>query len=708
MPVVTLSKLNSVTQDTFVESFAPTNTQGTSTVIRVGHSSSPGNIRGLLKFDLGLVPNDAIINSATLKLKQSYTNNGAGGQLDIHKITGIWDNSTNWNTQPPFDTTPSASFTVAANGLYTVDIKNLVQDWVNGATNNGLLIKRQDESVVHYVEFDSFDHTTNTNRPILEIDYTIPTTGKKQVEYVGQSNSYSSAEVSSITPTIPTGAVSGDYLIAHWIIYSETSTFALPPGWSLLSNGTGQAWRYVIAYKKMQTGETAPTFQITSAAKYTTIVLYAFRNVKSVLNTSQANTGTVTAYMPPAPINVSVDKALFVLSNWNAIGYTATPPLSYAEKEDFQNARGGFEMSIRYLHTLRTQTVSDMTTTLNAASNGVAGVFVLEPITNNPPTLTLTSPSNNLVLSEGNTLQIGGSATDSDSGNVVTIKYKVNNGTARALQSGVSNGSTPISFAKTLTYSNKRLWDGATDVVGADLAEGTNHTLAVWAEDDQPGGVSSQVTRTFTVIHNRPPTISGSNTNLGTISTPPSQTYTVTEPEGDGFTVTEKINGQLIRTFAGGAGRQETVTIPHDKWIRLDLDTPHTLTVEATDSKGLMSTRTYTFVRTETHIEFMLDFDNPDVAAHFTLDGMPERVLVTLEKYLPTGAEIESVKVCNNAFDASPTWEDATSAVRGGRGYLFTNTVKTAADWGINIWVVLAKGTAAERVLLNGYGGAFD
>ncbi|MCG6197330.1 hypothetical protein H1215_09095, partial [Anoxybacillus sp. LAT_38] len=143
-------------------------------------------------------------------------------------------------------------------------------------------------------------------------------------------------------------------------------------------------------------------------------------------------------------------------------------------------------------------------------------------------------------------------------------------------------------------------------------------------------------------------------------------TYSVTDPEGNPFTITEKIDGKVIRSFEGVPGRKETVTIPHDLWIRLDLDTPHSLTVEATDSKGLTSTRTFTFTRKETHIEFMLDFDNPDVEAHFTLDGMPKRVLVTLERYLPPGSSIEFVRVCNNAMDQSPTWEDMTAAVLAG------------------------------------------
>ncbi len=327
-------------------------------------------------------------------------------------------------------------------------------------------------------------------------------------------------------------------------------------------------------------------------------------------------------------------------------------------------------------------------------------------ILNQLPIVILTT-GDGQILTEGAVLWVEGSVSDFDADNNVLAKYQINNGPIRNLQSGLSDGVTPISFARGLTYRNKRIWDGVTDVIGVDLVEDAEHILRVWAEDDQ-GGKSAEVIRKFRVVWNRPPAIDGQNENLGTLMVPPSKNYTVTEPEGNPFTVTEKINGVVIRTFEGVTGRQEIVTIPHDQWIRLDLNMPHELTVEATDNNGLTSTRTFTFTRTETHIEFLLNFDNQDVAVHFTPDGMPKRVLVTLERYLPPGASIESVKVCNNALDAEPTWEDATAAVTAGRGYLFTNQTKTAQDWRIDIWVVIAKGTATERVRLDGFGGAFD
>ncbi len=331
----------------------------------------------------------------------------------------------------------------------------------------------------------------------------------------------------------------------------------------------------------------------------------------------------------------------------------------------------------------------------------------IDYVANSVPVIEVLSPVDNQTLTENSTLSVAGSALDQDVDNAVTIKYRINGGTIRNIASGVSDGSTPLSFARDLKYTSKRMYDGAVDVAEADLAENTDHTLTVWAEDDK-GGKSAEVTRKFRVVWNRPPTISGQNSDLGTLTERPTVTYSAVDPEGNSFTFTEYVNGQQIRSFAGAGGQQNTFELTHDAWIKLDLDVQHQLKIVATDSAGISAERVYTFTRTETHLEFMLDYNNPDVAAFFTVDGMPERILFTLERYLPPDSEIESVLVTNNYLDASPTWEDARNAVIGGRGYIFTNKTKTAADWGICVWVTLAKGSATQRVHVYGYGGAFD
>nr|WP_051354519.1 hypothetical protein [Aneurinibacillus aneurinilyticus] len=180
----------------------------------------------------------------------------------------------------------------------------------------------------------------------------------------------------------------------------------------------------------------------------------------------------------------------------------------------------------------------------------------------------------------------------------------------------------------------------------------------------------------------------------------PSKAYTVTEPEKDAFTVTEKINGKVIRSFAGVDGQENTIAIPHDIWIRLQPGIQHKLVIEATDSKGMAATRTYTFVRQETKLEF-------ELKQPFITDVAAKRILVTLDAVVPNGATMK-IEACNNAFDASPAWEDITNHVRFNRGFLFTNTEKTAERWGVNIRFIFEKGTANSQVIVNGFGGAFD
>ncbi|MED1642173.1 hypothetical protein P4U99_02940 [Brevibacillus agri] len=309
---------------------------------------------------------------------------------------------------------------------------------------------------------------------------------------------------------------------------------------------------------------------------------------------------------------------------------------------------------------------------------------------------------------EGNAYQIVGSASDADAGDVVTVKYKINTSAARAIASGVSDGSTPISFARTLTYSGKRMYDGAVDVAGADLAENVDHVLTVWAEDDK-GGKSAEVTRKFRVVWNRPPTISGENSNLGIMEEPPSVEYTVTDPETNPFTITEKINGEVIRTFAGAAGQQETVTIPPDMWLRLEPGVQHELTIEAADSQGMTAIRTYTLTRFVDKIIFTMDFETmpQETKDFFTTDVAAKRLLLTPIWELPPGA-ILLVEVCNNAYDAEPTWDDATIVVKLNRAHLFSNETKTADKWGINFRFQIEKGSASQPIYLKGVGGAFD
>ena len=65
------------------------------------------------------------------------------------------------------------------------------------------------------------------------------------------------------------------------------------------------------------------------------------------------------------------------------------------------------------------------------------------------------------------------------------------------------------------------------------------------------------------------------------------------------------------------------------------------------------------------------------------------------------GATSVQVFATNNAYDASPKWEDVTQAYLNNTPYSFNNATKTASSWGMQLRVVVTK-TNAPAVCLKG------
>ncbi|WP_425622479.1 hypothetical protein ACPT9H_17940 [Brevibacillus borstelensis] len=213
-------------------------------------------------------------------------------------------------------------------------------------------------------------------------------------------------------------------------------------------------------------------------------------------------------------------------------------------------------------------------------------------ILNQQPTVTLTTADGQM-LTEGATLQVEGSAMEFDVDNNVLVKYRINSGPTRNLASGVSDGVTPLSFARVLTYRNKRIWDGAADVVGIDLAENTDHVLKVWAEDDQ-GGKSDEITRQFRVSHNNPPAMTvDAFTPVHPGLIPPdliTLSGTVSDPDGNTVTVTGKVNNGAPQTLLSGvSGGNWSFSFP----VSALQEGGNTITITATDQFGSSTVKTF-------------------------------------------------------------------------------------------------------------------
>ena len=79
---------------------------------------------------------------------------------------------------------------------------------------------------------------------------------------------------------------------------------------------------------------------------------------------------------------------------------------------------------------------------------------------------------------------------------------------------------------------------------------------------DSAGAESAYTTGTErTVTNNRPPVISGKDTNLGSFTaTPPSYEYTVTDADGHQVKVVEKLDGATLRSYTATLGATNTLS----------------------------------------------------------------------------------------------------------------------------------------------------
>ncbi len=110
-------------------------------------------------------------------------------------------------------------------------------------------------------------------------------------------------------------------------------------------------------------------------------------------------------------------------------------------------------------------------------------------------------------------------------------------------------------------------------------------------------------------------------------------------------------------------GHTNTLTIGSEAWLKV-VNGSHTLKIVATDAKDASVTRTLTFTKAVTSVEF-------EQTVAMAADDMPTKALVNIQGNFPAGCTLQ-VWICNNGNDASPTWEDITTKVRASQKHYFT------------------------------------
>src|SRR3989344_3095562 len=143
--------------------------------------------RGFIKFDLSQIPNNSIINSATLEVYGDPSSNyytTSSLEVKCKEVLSSWSESTiTWNNQPSLGNT-LGSVTVNYNGLpiseadaswMSFGITTLVQQWISGQKQNyGISLTTDSSPVTYYCEdfIYTSDHSISSKRPKLTITYT--------------------------------------------------------------------------------------------------------------------------------------------------------------------------------------------------------------------------------------------------------------------------------------------------------------------------------------------------------------------------------------------------------------------------------------------------------------------------------------------------------------------------------------------------------
>ena len=226
----------------------------------------------------------------------------------------------------------------------------------------------------------------------------------------------------------------------------------------------------------------------------------------------------------------------------------------------------------------------------------------------------------------------------------------------------------------------------------AGVRPALNLSATIFASD------TSDTEGCYSIITNEPPTISGVDENLGIKSEGFTGTYTITDAENDAVTVTESIDGVQIRSLVATLGQEITYGVTETTWLAL-ANGSHTLTISATD--GINTTvRRYTFTK-------LVDNFTIENTTVLSASEMPSRIMLVITKNVPSDANFK-VEVCNNGYDTSPTWEDATDAIVSGVAYSFRNKTKTATNWGVKFRVTVERNGSTGACYISAIGGNFE
>ena len=272
----------------------------------------------------------------------------------------------------------------------------------------------------------------------------------------------------------------------------------------------------------------------------------------------------------------------------------------------------------------------------------------------------------------------------------ITVPEDVRSGKGLTVSwaASVDPDSDAVSYELERKYNSgawSKIYDGAATQFSDTITTEMN-TVAyrVRAKDSKAAYSAYTTSPTRTVTHNVDPTVSGSDQQLGVVTTPPSFQYTVNDGDaGDTLTIVESLDGVALKTITP-AERNHQYTFALTAAQFAALTGPHTMTIKVSDSAGNSVTRTITFTRSVSIIDFDWKVDDTSAAA--------QKILVSMR--YNAHEDGVTIQVCNNYNDEEPTWETAQLGLK----HIFSNSAKTADSFAVGVRVQITKAGGYESI----------
>ena len=203
-----------------------------------------------------------------------------------------------------------------------------------------------------------------------------------------------------------------------------------------------------------------------------------------------------------------------------------------------------------------------------------------------------------------------------------------------------------------------------------------------------------------TVSVNTAPTVSTDGAALGEKNAAFAWKYTVTDADGDSLTVTEKLDGKTTKTRTGVASGtaltfEQTASAAGFQKI---LNGSHTLAVDVSDGKET--------VRTSATFTKAVHAASVTLAEPLAVEGDITVAVLQVTGSIPDDAKFKA-EVTNNAKDAAPVWQDATTEAKKGVNIVFENKTATAGA-AFNFRVSVERGASGEGGYIEAVSGAFE